>query len=84
MGLLTGLVTLPVAPIRAVIAITELLVHEAEEQLENPTVLRRELDTVAELRDRGLIEEEEAADLEDDLIRRLIAARKRRGPRKGN
>ena len=84
MGLLTGLVTWPVAPIRAVIAITELLVHEAEEQLDNPTVLRRELDTVAELRDRGLIEEEEAADLEDDLIRRLIAARKRRGSRKGN
>ncbi|HET8599720.1 MAG TPA: gas vesicle protein GvpG [Segeticoccus sp.] len=75
MGLFTGLLTLPVAPIRGVIAIAELLQREAEARLNSPAAIRQELEEVAELRERGLIDEEEAAEREDLLIRRLIEAR---------
>jgi hypothetical protein len=75
MGLFTGLLTLPIAPVRGVIAIAEVIQREAEAQWNSPAAIRRELEEVAELRERGLIEEDEAAEREDTLIRRLIEAR---------
>ena len=78
MGLFTGLVT---APIRAVIAVAEVIQEEADAQLNDPSAIRRELEEVARLRDEGAIDEDEAAEREDLLIRRLIAVRERPGPK---
>jgi hypothetical protein len=71
MGLITGLLTLPLAPLRGTIAIAELLLDEAEAQLNDPERIRKELAHVESLREQGMLTEEEAMAWEDALIERL-------------
>jgi gas vesicle protein GvpG len=73
MGLITGLLTLPLAPLRGTIAIAELLLEEAEAQLNDPERIRKELEHVESLREQGVLTEEEAVAWEDALIERLTA-----------
>jgi Gas vesicle protein G len=74
MGLITGLLTLPLAPLRGTIAIAELLREEAEAQLNDPERIRKELEHVDALREQGELSEEEAMAWEDALIERLTNA----------
>jgi Gas vesicle protein G len=71
MGLITGLLTLPLAPLRGTIALAELLLEEAEAQLNDPDRIRGELEQVEQLRQQGVLDEEEAMAWEDALIERL-------------
>jgi hypothetical protein len=71
MGLITGLLTLPLAPLRGTIAVAELLMEEAEAQLNDPERIRKELEHVESLRQQGMLTEEEAMAWEDSLIERL-------------
>ncbi|RIQ21483.1 gas vesicle protein GvpG [Jiangella rhizosphaerae] len=72
MGLLTGLVTWPLAPVRGVVALARLIGTEAERQYRDPVAVRRALDQVEQDRADGLISEDEAAAMEDELIGRLL------------
>ena len=74
MGLITGLLTLPLAPLRGTIAVAELLMEEAEAQLNDPERIRQELEHVESLREQGVLTEEEAMSWEDTLIERLTAS----------
>ncbi|MDF3293024.1 c-type cytochrome biogenesis protein CcmI [Streptomyces silvisoli] len=74
MGLFTGLLTLPLAPVRGVIWVAEQVRDEALRQTEDPTVLRRRLAEVERAREAGEIAEEEAAEIQEDLVRRLLAS----------
>jgi hypothetical protein len=81
-GLLTGLLTLPLAPVRGVAWLAERILEEAEHQLYDPTVIRRKLAQIeAEVR-AGRLPEEEAAALENELLGRMMA-RQRAGPEGG-
>lgn len=71
MGLITGLLTLPLAPLRGTIAVAELLLEEAQAQLNDPERIREELAHVESLRELGVLTEEEAVAWEDTLIARL-------------
>jgi hypothetical protein len=71
MGLLTGLLTLPLAPLRGTVALAELLLEEAEARLNDPDRIREELAQVEALRTQGVLTEEEAIAWEDSLIERL-------------
>ena len=71
MGLMTGLLSLPLAPLRGTIAVAELLRDEAEAQLYDPVRIRGELEEVERMREAGMLTEEEATDWEDILIERL-------------
>jgi Gas vesicle protein G len=73
MGLITGLLTLPLLPLRGTLAVAELLQDEAEKQLNDPERIRRELEHVESLREQGVLTEEEAMAWEDTLIERLTA-----------
>jgi len=73
MGLITGLLTLPLAPLRGTVAVAELLMEEAEKQLNDPARIRAELRHVESLRDQGALTDEEATAWEDQLIERLVA-----------
>jgi hypothetical protein len=75
MGLITGLLTLPVAPLRGTVALAELLRDEAEKRLNDPERIREELDHVESLRQEGVLTEEEAASWEEQLIERLLDGR---------
>ena len=72
MGLLTGLLTLPLAPIRGVVAVAEQIQRQAEEVYYDPATIRAELEEVDRQRQAGEISEEDATAREDDLIDRLM------------
>ena len=77
MGLLTGLLTLPAAPLRGVIAVANQVKEQAESEYYDPARIRAELDQVARLRDRGELTDDEAVAWEDALIERLMISNQR-------
>jgi hypothetical protein len=81
MGLITGLLTLPLAPVRGTIWVAEQIQEEAERQYYDPAVIRRELEEVDRLRTEEAISEEEADELEDALVERLMESRRRNSPK---
>ena len=74
MGLITGLLTLPLAPVRGVAWIAEQVRQEAERQWNDPAAVQDALDDVQARREAGLIEDAEADRLEEELIERLLAS----------
>lgn len=80
MGLITGLLGLPLAPLRGVVAAADQVRQQAEEEYYDPGNIRRELEHVERLRTDGAITDEEATAWEDQLVERLLTAREvRRG-----
>jgi hypothetical protein len=73
MGLFTGLVTLPLAPVRGTIWIAERLLEEAERQLNDPAAIEQQLVDAEARHTRGELTDEEYDVLEDELMRRLTA-----------
>jgi hypothetical protein len=76
-GLFTGLLTLPLAPVRGTIWVAEQVLEQAESQYYDPDLIRRQLEDVDELRSLGQISEEEAEEVEDELVARLMESRAR-------
>jgi len=80
MGLISGLLTLPLAPVRGTAWVAEQVLEEAERQHYDPARIRRELEDVEERRRSGELTDEQ---LEDDLVERLMESRRRTTTRKG-
>lgn len=78
MGLFTGLLTLPLAPVRGVMWVTEQVADEAERQLYDEGRIRGELLQLELEAEDGLIGDEEQARREDELLERLAIAQQRR------
>lgn len=72
MGLLTGLLTLPLAPVRGTIWVAERLLEEAERELNDPAALERQLLEAEAAVERGELSQEEFDVIEDELLRRMI------------
>lgn len=77
MGLFSGLVTLPLAPVKGVVWLAETLTEQAEAQLYDPGRIAAEMQQIADEVAAGEITDEEAAAREDELIRRLNEGRAR-------
>ena len=77
MGLITGLLTLPVAPLRGVVAAAEQVRRQAEEELYDPVRIRAQLEDVERRRQDGRLTDEEADAWEEELVERLLIARDR-------
>ena len=75
MGLITGLLTLPLAPVRGTAWIAERVLEQAEAELNDEQTIRTQLANIDAAREAGEITEEDAAEAEDILLERLIAAR---------
>jgi len=73
MGLFTGLLLLPLAPVRGTIWIAERLLEEAERELNDPAAIEQQLDELELRHERGELTDEDYELLEDELIRRLTA-----------
>ncbi|MET7352801.1 gas vesicle protein GvpG [Streptomyces mirabilis] len=71
MGLLTQLVTLPLAPVRGVVWVVERVREEAENQYYDPSPVHRELAELERLLVAGDIDEETFDQREDELLDRL-------------
>jgi hypothetical protein len=74
-GLLTGVLGLPLAPVRGVLWLAEQIRDHAEEQYYDPVRIRAELERVDEARLSGAMSEAEAAELENELLQRLMVRR---------
>ena len=80
MGILTGLLTLPLAPVRGTVWIAEQLAAEAERQLEEDRSPRRRLLVAERQLELGLISLDEYEVIEESALDQLEADREERWP----
>jgi len=71
MGLITQLLTLPLAPVRGTAWVLDQVVHAAEEEYYNPEPVRAQLAQLEQELNSGLIGAEEFDRREDELLDRL-------------
>ncbi|GAB2597005.1 gas vesicle protein GvpG [Streptomyces capparidis] len=74
MGLISGVLLAPLAPVRAVVWLAEQLREAGLRELYDPESIRRRLEQVEEARQSGDLSEEEAAREEEELVARLMAS----------
>jgi cytochrome c-type biogenesis protein CcmH/NrfG len=79
MGLISGILGLPLAPLRGVVAAAEQIRHQAEDEFYDPAKIRQQLEEVDRLRGAGALTDDEATMWEDELVERLLVARDRPG-----
>jgi cytochrome c-type biogenesis protein CcmI len=78
-GLIAGLLTLPLAPLRGVVAVAEQVRRQAEEEFYDPVRIREQLAEVQRQRADGELTDEEATSQEDELVERMLTVRERPG-----
>jgi hypothetical protein len=79
MGLLTGILMLPLAPVRGVAWVGEVVREQAEREMAAAASPERALEELEVARATGQISPEEAEELESQLIDELLAARRAQG-----
>lgn len=75
MGLITGLLTLPLAPVRGTIWLAEKIQEQAEAELYDETAIRTGLLELEEARARGDFDQAELDAAEEELLDRLMTIR---------
>jgi hypothetical protein len=75
MGLLGAIVLLPLAPVRGVVRLAELLEDEARRQLTDPATVRAQLAELDEACANGAISDAERERRRDELVARLVSGR---------
>ena len=74
MGLFTGLLMLPLTPVRGTVWIAEQIAEEAARQMDEGRTIRRQLAEVELRYERGELTIEELEEIEDELLERLRLA----------
>lgn len=82
MGLITGLLGLPLAPLRGTIWVADQVLQQAEEEFYDPARIKAQLEDVDRARAAGELSDDEATAIEDELVERLLVSRSR-PPREG-
>ncbi|MFC7375803.1 gas vesicle protein GvpG [Brachybacterium sp. GCM10030267] len=77
MGLFSALLGAPLLPMRGTVWVAEQVLEEAERQYYDPAAIRRALEEVADARQAGSIDEDEADRLERELVARLMESTRR-------
>lgn len=75
MGLITGLLTLPLAPVRGTVWLAERIQEQADLELYDESALREGLIELEAAREAGELSDEEIDDAENALLERLMASR---------
>ena len=75
MGLISGLLTLPLAPVRGTAALSRVIQDQAENEMLDETQIHAALAELAAAREAGEVSEEEIDDAEDAVMEELIAIR---------
>lgn len=75
MGLITGLLTLPLAPVRGVAWVTEKVAEEAQRELYDERRIMRELAEAEAAHEHGEISSETLDQIVDELLERLQIGR---------
>jgi hypothetical protein len=75
MGLIVGLLTLPLAPVRGTIWLAERIQEQAEREYYDESAIRAGLLEIEEARAAGDADERDLDEMEDALIERLLEIR---------
>ena len=75
MGLITGLLTLPLAPVRGTVWLAERIQEQAERELYDESAIRHGLLELDSMRESGHYSEAELDEAENALLERLMAIR---------
>jgi Gas vesicle protein G len=75
MGLLSMILGLPLAPVRGVIKLSEVIQRQVDEELHSPVNVRRELEEIQRRRESGELTEEEEAEAQQQVIDRISRQR---------
>jgi hypothetical protein len=75
MGLITGLLTLPLAPVRGTVWLAERIQEQAERELYDESAIREGLRELEEARQAGELAPEEIDEAENELLERLMEIR---------
>lgn len=78
MGLISGLLTLPLAPVRGAAWVADQVAQEADRRLYDEDVILHELAELEMAAEEGEVSEEERAFEEERLLERMNVARERR------
>ncbi|QUH00232.1 gas vesicle protein GvpG [Saccharopolyspora erythraea] len=79
MGLLSGILTLPLAPVRGVVWVAEQMKNQAEREYYDPRVIQRQLAEVDEAHANGELTDQQRDELQEGLLARLFEVQRRRG-----
>ncbi|MBF6163516.1 gas vesicle protein GvpG [Streptomyces gardneri] len=71
MGLLSSILSLPVAPVRGVIWLGELIQDQVEQQMHDPATMRRELEEIDAAAAAGQLSEEERKQAQQAVLDRM-------------
>ena len=83
MGLISGILLLPVAPVRGVLWVAEKITEEVDRQYYGEGAIVKELRKVDQARRSGELDADEAAKREEELIQRRLSAVGRASPQVG-
>ncbi len=75
MGLVSSILSLPLAPVRGVIWLGELIQDQVEQQLHDPARLRRELEEIDRAAAAGELSAEEAGQAQQAVLNRMTRPR---------
>ncbi|HEX6486094.1 MAG TPA: gas vesicle protein GvpG [Nocardioidaceae bacterium] len=79
MGLISGLLTFPLAPVRGVAWVAEQIKEEADRQWSDPATIQAALTDIEAMRESGEIDDAEADAREEELLQRLMSASPEQG-----
>ena len=75
MGLISGLLTLPLAPVRGTVWLAERIEEQARGELYDDSAIRDGLIALEASREAGELSDEEIDEAENELLERLMAIR---------
>lgn len=73
MALLSWILLFPLAPVRGVVAIGELIQRQVETEMHNPATARKQLEGLEVARERGEISAEEEDRVQDEILDATVA-----------
>lgn len=71
-GIISSILTLPLAPVRALTAVAKVLQREAEKELYGPAAVRRQLEELDEALATGAISDDEHERAQQAVLDRLL------------
>jgi hypothetical protein len=74
-GLFSSLFLWPLAPVRGVVALGELIQRQVDQELNDPARTRRALEALEEARERGEISEEQEREAQEQILATRISPR---------
>ena len=74
MGFFSELLLLPLAPVRGVMWVGEQVAAQVDHQLNDPGVIRAQIDELDAAFERGEISEAERDEQQDELLQRLVGS----------